>query len=67
MRNNWALRKNSRLAVYFHKLGIHHPDNMTGIIFDLFWRHLNGRPLELKKQIKFYKDSWKNYKEEKEN
>ncbi len=64
MRNNWGLWKGSRLSSYFNKLGIHHPDDMSGIILDSFWRHLNRRPLELKKQVKYYKDYWKKIKTE---
>ncbi len=67
MRNNWGLWKGSRLSSYFNKMGIHHPDDMSGIIFTSFWRHLNGRPIELKKQVKYYQDYWKKVKEEKVN
>lgn len=59
MRNNWGLRKGGRLATWFNAKGIHHPDDMSGIILDSFWRHLNSKPIELDKQIKHYQDYWK--------
>lgn len=59
MRNNWGLRKGGRLATWFNDKGIHHPDDMSGIILDSFWRHLNAKPIDLDKQIKHYQDYWK--------
>src|SRR5215467_3569471 len=46
MRNNWALWKGSRLSEWFNQKGIHHPDDMSGVILDSFWRHLNSKPIE---------------------
>ena len=31
LRNNWGLWAGSRLAQYFRQLGMHHPDDMSGI------------------------------------
>jgi hypothetical protein len=59
MRNNWGLWKGGRLATWFNAKGIHHPDDMSGIILDSYWRHLNSKPIELDKQIKYYQDYWK--------
>lgn len=56
LRNNWGLWKESSLSKWFNEKGIHHPDDMSGIIFDSFWRHLNNKPIKLEEQIKFYKD-----------
>ena len=64
MRNNWALWKGSELSRWFNEKGIHHPDDMSGIIFDSFWRHLNNQPLKLEEQIKYYQDYWKKADEE---
>jgi hypothetical protein len=58
IRNSWGLWGNSRLAVYFNSMGIHHPDDMSMIILDSFHRHLNGRPVRLKEQTGFYKNFW---------
>jgi hypothetical protein len=59
MRNNWGLWSGSRLAKYFNALGIRHPDDMSGIILDSFWRHLNNKPIQLKEQIRYYQNYWK--------
>jgi len=59
MRNNWGLWKGGRLAKWFNDKGIQHPDDMSGIILDSFWRHLHSKPIELDKQIKHYQDYWK--------
>ena len=59
MRNNWGLWGDSRLARWFNAQGIQHPDDMSGIILDSFWRHLNEKPIHLKEQIEHYQDYWK--------
>jgi hypothetical protein len=59
LRNNWGLWKGSRLSKWFNEKGIQAPDDMSGIILDSFWRHLNGKPLKLDEQIKYYQDYWK--------
>src|SRR5262249_54668776 len=46
--------------------GIHHPDDMSGVILDSFWRHLNSKPIELDKQIASYEEYWKKTKEAEE-
>ena len=58
MRNNWGLWSGSRLKDYFNDLGIHHPDDMSGIILTSFWRHLNSKPIGLDAQVKYYKEYW---------
>lgn len=52
MRNNWGLWHGSALAEWFKAKGVDHPDNMSGVILDSLWRDLNGKPLELDKQLK---------------
>lgn len=47
MRNNWGLWKGSRLSNYFNKLGVLHPDDMSGIIIRFYHRHLNGHEFNL--------------------
>ena len=59
MRNNWGLWADSRLAQYFNQIGIRHPDDMTGIIFDSYWRKLHGREIELDAQVRVYLEYWK--------
>jgi hypothetical protein len=58
IRNNWGLWSGSRLSKYFNKLGIHHPDDMSSIILESYWRNLNGKPLHLEEQVKYYKKYW---------
>jgi hypothetical protein len=42
LRNNWGLWHESSLAKYFSKAGVKQPDDMSGMIIDCYWRHLNG-------------------------
>ena len=58
MRNNWGLWKGSRLSNYFNSLGVYHPEDMTGIIFDSFHRQLTGHEIKLPEQVKYYQDYW---------
>ena len=59
IRNNWKFWKGkNKLVKYFNKIGIYHPDDMSGMILTSFWRHLNNQPLELEKQAKHYLDYW---------
>lgn len=64
LRNNWGLWKGLRLAKWFNKQGIFHPDDMSGIVLTSYWRKLNTKPIELKAQIKDYQDYWKKSNEE---
>jgi hypothetical protein len=59
MRNNWGLWGGSRLAKWFNNQGVKHPDDMSGVILDSFWRHLNDKPIKLEEQVKHYQDYWK--------
>ncbi len=63
LRNNWGLWSGSRLKRYFNNLGINHPDDMSGIILDSFWRNLNHKPVELENQVKYYQEYWRKVKE----
>ena len=65
MRNNWRLWGGSRLSKYFNDLGIHHPDDMSGIILDSYHRYLTNKDIKLEEQIKFYQAYWN--KENKQN
>ncbi len=63
MRNNWGLWRGSRLKEYFISMGITHPDDMSGIILECYYRQLHNQDWELDKQIKHYQDYWKAAKE----
>lgn len=60
IRNEWGLWKGSRLRKYFEKLGLGHPDDMSGIILTSFFRHLHERDIDLKGQVEYYKTYWLN-------
>lgn len=64
LRNNWALWAGSRLSLYFNDLGIFHPDDMSGIILDSYYRYRHKLPINLDEQIKYYQDYWKKVKKE---
>lgn len=59
LRNNWGLWAGSRLAKWFNEKGVFHPDDMSGVILDSFWRHLNEKPIDLEGQVKGYQQYWK--------
>jgi hypothetical protein len=58
IRNNWGLWGGSRLSRWFNERGICHPDDMSSIVLDSYWRRLHDQPLELEHQIKRYKKFW---------
>ncbi|MBQ4804539.1 hypothetical protein J8L88_16885 [Aquimarina sp. MMG015] len=59
IRNNWNLWSGtSKISKHFRELGIHHPDDMSGIILTSLHRKLNGKSIELDKQIKYYQNYW---------
>lgn len=62
LRNEWGLWKGSPLTDYFNSLGITHADDMSGIILDSLWRHLNNQPIKLEEQVEFYKKYWEKMK-----
>ena len=48
IRNNWGLWQASSLYRYLNELGLSHPDDMSGVILESYWRHLNNKPLDVK-------------------
>lgn len=63
IRNKWGLWENSELKSYFEKIGLHHPDDMSGLILKSFHYHLNNLPLRLDEQIEHYREYWKHVSE----
>lgn len=59
MRNNWKLWEGGVLKDYFQSLGLSHPDDMSGVIIESYWNHLNAQPNDLEDQVKHYLDFWK--------
>lgn len=58
MRNNWGLWQGGALAKHFRGLGVTHPDDMSGIILDSYWRQLHDRPIDLPQQILSHQEYW---------
>lgn len=58
IRNNWGLWRGSVLAKWFKERGIHHADDMSGIILTSSFRKAQGKDIDLEGQIKFYRDFW---------
>jgi hypothetical protein len=59
IRNNWKLwARTSEISKYFRDLGIHHPDDMSSIIFTSLHRKLNEIDIDLENQIKYYQEYW---------
>jgi len=67
LRNSWGLWEGSDLAKWFNEQGIFHPDDMSGIIINSYWRHLNDYPLMLKEQILDYQKFWEDQKKKEAN
>lgn len=63
LRNEWGLWHDSPLAQYFNSIGIHHADDMSGIVLESLYRELNNTPINLDEQVKIYQDYWKKIKD----
>ena len=59
IRNTWALWGGSRLSRYFNRMGVYHPDDMSGIILTTFWRKLHNRPMGLEELVAGYREEGK--------
>jgi hypothetical protein len=58
MRNNWRLWRAGPLAQHFNALGIHHPDDMSGIILTCYHRTLHHQEWQLNQQVQEYQAHW---------
>lgn len=58
LRNEWGLWTGSDIQRWFKERGIHHADDMSGIILTSFHRKLHGKDIDLDKQIKHYIKYW---------
>lgn len=58
LRNNWQLWGGGRLAKYFNSVGIYHPDDISGTIFDAYWSKLNGKSEDVSAKAAYYKSYW---------
>lgn len=74
IRNNWGLWGSSRLATYFDEQGIHHPDDMSGVILHCYYHYIRGEKVnyqqmlrkERQQEEKWAKKNEKNRQKEKE-
>jgi hypothetical protein len=69
LRNQWGLWHESRLASYFEKLGVEHPDEMSGVILATFWCKLHGKRYNLREMIgdpKERQEYWRSMEDPKE-
>ena len=58
IRNTWGLWSGSDLQRWFKNKGIHHADDMSGIILTSFYRSVMDEPINLESQIKKYRKFW---------
>lgn len=58
MRNGWGLWGDSPLSRYFHRLGIYHADDMSGIICQVVSRTVRDVPIKRDEIIQYYRDYW---------
>jgi hypothetical protein len=64
IRNDWIHgQRDTSLVQYFNKIGIFHPDDMSSIILTSLYRKLTNKPIDLDKQIEFYKKYWRKIKD----
>ena len=59
IRNGYKLWRRGLLNTYFRLNGIHHPDDMSGIILTTYHRKLNDNPIKFREQKQHYKSYWK--------
>jgi WD40 repeat protein len=55
LRNTWGLSAHTPIVQYFNKLGITDGAAMSTVIIESFWKHLNGKPIDLTKQVADYR------------
>lgn len=51
---NWGFYDGSRLSHHLKSLGVHHPEDMAGLLLVSFHRHLNALELNIADQISAY-------------
>lgn len=52
IRNNWRLWAGSRLATYFDEQGIHHPDDMSGVILRCYYHYFRGEKVNYQQMLR---------------
>lgn len=63
IRSNWGIYSgDSDIYLHFKNLGLHHPDDISGVIITSYHRRLNQKDLDLAGQIGVIVDFWKGQK-----
>ena len=52
IRNNWGLWAGSRLATYFDEQGIHHPDDMSGVVLRCYYHYVKGEKVNYQQMLR---------------
>ncbi|OOG61647.1 hypothetical protein B0E46_17010 [Rhodanobacter sp. B04] len=58
IRNAWFRSGHSKLPDELHALGVRSLDDVSSVVLTSYWRHLNGKPLEVEKQCACYAKWW---------
>lgn len=62
IRNNWGLwKKDTELYKVFKNMDIWHADDMSDIILTSYHRKINGKDINIKEQVAYYLEYWKEY------
>lgn len=59
IRNVWFRSGHSKLPGQLHALGAQSLDDMSSVVLTSYWRHLNGKPLQVEKQCACYAKWWR--------
>lgn len=61
LRNEWGFWgvEKTDLIQWLNKVGIYHPDDMSSICIETYYRMQRNMPVELEMQVQRYKDFWK--------
>jgi hypothetical protein len=58
IRNQWLRSGKSALVKLLHEKGAQSLDDMSSMILHSYWRHLNGKPIQLNEQGACYRKWW---------
>jgi uncharacterized protein DUF6794 len=58
IRNQWLRSGKSALVKLLHEKGAQSFDDMSSMILHSYWRHLNGKPIQLNEQGACYRKWW---------
>ncbi len=53
---NWSFFEGSRLSHYFRTAGVTYPDDMADVVIVAWHRNLNGKPMDIKQLLQFFKE-----------